>query len=209
MRGLFLVLIVGSWCLAGQISDSPATTRCHPPIPTTLRSGNLDTDTHREVVTATNVTCAHEYSFSIVDECVHQNQTHWLRGMGQIDSHQIVEANGRSDGRELFYVLRRDQGRAPDLGTAALVHLSRLHSLRCPKPRFLFLYQGEDPLIPPPRGLDLSAFEVSLVELTRRYRGREVRLVETFVRGQTERRRTTLLRYSAKADRYLIYSPKL
>jgi hypothetical protein len=71
------------------------------------------------------------------------------------------------------------------------------------------LYRGDDPLLPPPPGFDLTAFDISVVPLTTRYRGKELRLRETFAREQEETRRTTLLRYSARADRYVIYSPKL
>lgn len=202
-------LLVGSVVVAGQVSDSRGTTDCHPTTTTTIRRANLDSDSQREAVAATNVTCAHDYSLSIVDECEHRQQSHWLRGMGATRTVEIVEANSRNDGRELFYVLRRGKSRAPDLGTAAVVHLSAVHSRRCRMPRFLLIYQANDPAIPPPRGWDLSGFDAFVGELTRRYPGREIRLVETFIRGQAERRRTMLLRYSSKADRYVIYSPKL
>lgn len=194
---------------AVDVTSSPATTACHPTTTTTIRRGNLDTDRAREAITATNVSCAHDYSLQIIDECAYQRQSHWLRGSGRIAHDEIVEANDRDDGRELFYILRRADAHAPDIGTAGLVHLRRIRSTRCPTPRFLFLYRGDDPLLPPPRGFDLTSFDVNLVQLTTRYRGREIRLLETFTRAQTETRRTTLLRYSAIADRYVIYSPKL
>jgi hypothetical protein len=76
-------------------------------------------------------------------------------------------------------------------------------------PRQLFLYRASEPLIPPPSGFELGAFDVDLVELSSRYRGREVRLTESFERSGVGRRRVTLLRYSARADRYVVYSPKL
>jgi hypothetical protein len=209
VRTFILMSVLASLIVGGRVADSAGMPQCHPTVTRTIRTANLDTDRAREEIAATNVSCAHDYSLSVIDQCLDRRQSHWLRGMGRIERNEIVEANARSDGRELFYVLRRGPGRAPDLGTAALVHLSRLHSNRCPMPRFLFTYRGDDPLIPPPRGSDLAAFDVSIVELSRRYRGKEIRLVETFAVGAAETQRTTLLRYSAMADRYLIYSPKL
>jgi hypothetical protein len=209
MRGIFtlgLLLAVG---VAGHAANSSATTDCHPTMTSTIREGNLDSDRAREAITATNVTCAHDYSLAIVDECLHVRKSHSLRGMGRIAHHELIEANHRNDGRELFYVLRRADAHAPDIGTAGVVHLRRLRSTGCPTPRFLFVYRGDDPLVPPPQGFDLAAFDVSVVQLTTRFRGREIRLLETFTRGQTQKLRTTLLRYSAAADRYVIYRPRL
>lgn len=209
MRALFTLGLVLAAALSIDATNSPARTNCHPTSTTTVRRGNLDTDRAREAVTATNVNCDHDYSLSIVDECPHVSKSHSLRGIGRIAQHEIIEANHRNDGRELFYVLSRDDAYAPDIGTAGVVHLRRLRSTGCPTPRFLFVYRGDDPLIPPPQGFDLTAFDVSVVQLTTRFRGSEIRLLEIFSRGQTQIRRATLLRYSAAADRYVIYSPKV
>jgi hypothetical protein len=62
---------------------------------------------------------------------------------------------------------------------------------------------------PPPPGYELTRFDVDLVELSSRYRGTEIRVAEFFTRQRAERRRVTLLRYSVRADRYVVYSPKL
>jgi hypothetical protein len=69
------------------------------------------------------------------------------------------------------------------------------------------VYRAEEPLIPPPPGWELAGFDVDLVELSSRYRGTEIRLVETFTREGRDRRRVTLLRYAPRADRYVIYRP--
>jgi hypothetical protein len=194
---------------ATHAADSDGTARCHPTITRTIRTGNLDTDRAREEIAATNVSCAHDYSLSVIDQCAYHRQSHWLRGSGAIAHDEVLEANERNDGRELFYVLRRGDAHAPDIGTAGLLHLRRIRSTRCPTPRFLFLYRGDEPLLPPPAGFDLTAFEIRVMQLSTRYLGKELRLRETFRRGQEETRRTTLLRYSARADRYVIYRPKL
>jgi hypothetical protein len=209
MHRLFALGIVLAAALAGHTANSTATTECHPTSTMTIHRGNLDGDSAPETVTSTNVTCDHDYSLSIVDECQHVRKSHSLRGIGRRGRSEILEANHRNDGRELLYVLSREDAHAPDIGTAGLVHLRRLRSGGCPTPRFLFVYRGDDPLMPPPPGFDLTAFDVSVVQLTTRFRGSEIRLRETFARGQTEMRRMTLLRYSAPADRYVVYRPSL
>jgi hypothetical protein len=172
-------------------------------------SANLDRDRSLEEVTATNVNCAHEIAYGINDVCPYDKKHHWLIGTGFQKKRQVLEANGVADGREFFYVLERAEHRAPDIGTAGLVHLVRLTSDRCPLPRFIFLYRADEPLLPPPPSYELARFEVAVVELSTRYRGREIRLTETFTRSGTEKRRVQLLRYSSRADRYVMYSPKL
>jgi hypothetical protein len=194
--------------VAGPV-ESPARTACHPTVTSPVLRANLDGDRAREEVTITNVNCAHEYAYGVNDVCPHYRTHHWLPGTGFHDTRAVVDANGIGDGRELFYVLRRGPHRAPDLGTAALVRLVRVSPDRCPVPRSLFLYRTSEPLLPPPRGVGLSRFDVQLVELSSRYAGPEIRVRETFMRRGIEQQRTMLLRYSRLADHYVIYSPKL
>ena len=209
MRIAILALVLAAGVAATRVVDSPARADCHPTMTTPVLRANLDHDRGREEVTITNVSCAHEYAYGIADQCAYHRQHHVLAGTGVQKKRSVVEANGVADGREFFYVLNRDPARAPDLGTAAIVHLVRLSSRRCPAPRHVFLYRATEPLMPPPPGFELSSFEVDLVELSSRYRGLEVRLTETFDRQDVDRRRVMLLRYSARADRYVVYSPKL
>jgi hypothetical protein len=209
VRIALLALVLAAGIAAARAVDSPARASCHPTITTPLFRANLDRDRAREEVTATNVSCAHEYAYGVADQCAYHRQHHWLSGSGIQTERRIVQANGIADGREFFYVLRRSPARAPDLGTAAVVHLVRLSARRCPAPRHVFLYRAAEPLMPPPSGFELKDFDVALVELSFRYRGLEVRLTETFDREGAERRRVTLLRYSIRADRYVVYSPKL
>jgi hypothetical protein len=212
MRGLPIALWVAVAAFAVPGDDSRAAGACHPTITQPVLRANLDRDRAAEEITLTNMNCAHEYAYGINDACGSASHMthHWLKGIGVQEARAVVEANRVADGREFFYVLHRADHRAPDLGSAGLVHLVRVTPDRCPLPRFLFLYRADEPLLPPPRGASLARFEVTLVELSSRYPGTEIRLVETFSRdGAGSRRRVTLLRYSRRADRYVIYSPKL
>ena len=209
MRGFLVASACFLATLAGGVGESPATSSCHPSIATTVARANLDRGRGREEVTATNVSCAHEYAYAIKDVCGYHATSHWLTGTGFLDERRVLDANSTRDGAELFYILRRGNHRAPDLGTAALVHLVRLAPDTCPVPRFVFLYRAAEPLLPPPPSSRLAGFDVTVVELRSRYRGREIRLTETFTRPRGEQKRTILLRYSPPADRYVVYSPKL
>ena len=209
MRIAILALVLAAGVAATRVVDAPASADCHPTMTTPVLRANLDRDRGREEVTITNVSCAHEYAYGVADQCAHHRQHHWLAGTGIQKERRVVEANGVADGREFFYVLNRDPARAPDLGAAAVVHLVRLSTRRCPVPRHVFLYRATEPLLPPPPGFELSSFDVDLVELSTRFRGLEVRLTETFDRQGVARQRVILMRYSVRADRYVVYSPKL
>ena len=209
MWRVLATLACGMAALAGGSAEAPATSACHPTITVPVVRANLDRDRAIEEVTLTNMNCAHEYTYGINDLCGARKTHHWLSGLGLQDSRSVVEANSVADGREFFYVVRRAAHRAPDLGVAGLVHLVRVTPDRCALPRFLFLYRADEPLLPAPAGARMDRFDVGLVELSSWYRGTEIRLTETFTRGPVKQRRTMLLRYSRRADRYVIYSPKL
>ncbi len=209
MRGLLAALGVALALLAGEIGNAPAAPSCHPSFTDPLLRANLDRDPALEVVTGTNVSCAHEIAFGVTDECRGRRKEHRLPGRGLRNERKVVEANRLADGREFLYILRQPDSAAPELGTAALVHLARIAPGSCPVPRLLFWYQADRPPIPPPRGITLSAFDVEVMELNARYKGMEIRLVELFSGRSTVRRRITLLRYSRGTDRYVIYSSTL
>jgi hypothetical protein len=209
VRGLLLTAALVVVVVLGWIGDSSAINTCHPTMTTTALRANLDRDRTHEEITTTNVSCDHEYAYGVRDFCEHRWASHWLNGTGLLDSRRVLQANGVRDGMEFFYVLRRSDHRAPDLGTAALVHLVKLAPRKCASLRYLFRYQAAEPLLPPPGGSTLVRFDVALTELSSRYRGTEIRLIETFEHPSGDKRRTTLLRYSRLADRYVVYSPKL
>jgi hypothetical protein len=205
MRGLVVVCALLLAVLAGRAADSSARLGCHPTFTDPLLRANLDRDRAFEVVTVTNVSCAHEIAFGVEDHCRGQRKAYRLPGKGFRNERRVIEANRVSDGREFFYILREPENRAPDLGTAALLHLAQPATGACPVPRFLFRYRADAPPLPPPRGHTLTGFDVELVELSTRYRGLEIRLVEMFGGMGTEKRRVTFLRYSPRTDRYVIY----
>ena len=209
MRGFVCAIGVCLALLAVDIADSPATSACHPTFTDPILRANLDEDRALEAVTRTNVSCAHEIAFGIDDQCRGQRNSFRMPGKGFRNERRVLDANRTPDGREFFYILREPEHRAPELGTAALVHLVRLAPDACPVPRLLFVYRADKPLLPPPRGHTLAGFDVEIAELSSRYRGAEIRLVEMFGGTATERRRVTLLRYSPRGDRYVIYRPKL
>jgi hypothetical protein len=189
---------------ATAVREAPAMRACHPSITETILRANLDRDRALEAVTTTNVSCAHERAFGIHDAC-HGERQYRLPGSGFRHELRVAEANGRADGREFFYILRQPETRAPELGTSALVHLVQRSPGTCGVPRLLFVYRSDDPPLPPPVGYTPTDFDVELLELSKRYRGLEVRLVELFGGRGPEMRRVTLLRYSRQGDRYVTY----
>lgn len=207
MRGLVVVTVLGLALLAGQVAESPARLTCHPTFTTPILRANLDRDSALEAVTVTNVTCAHEIAFGVEDRCGGQRRRYRLPGTGFRNERRIAEANRVPDGREFFYILRQPETRAPELGTAGLVHLVRPAPDACPRPRSVFLYRAADPPLPLPRGATLKGFDVELAELHSRSPGLEIRLVELLSGMSSEQRRITLFRYARQADRYVIYSP--
>lgn len=111
-------------------------------------------------------------------------------------------------GREIFVDLR--SGASGRLGEARVVAWRR-GGPRCRRPRSLFAYRSERPS-PSPAGAtrEVSSFLLRARELTPRFRGTELQLVEQFLRRREPSccgsiRKTTLLRYGRAKDRYVPY----
>jgi hypothetical protein len=186
---------------------------CHPILTDRILQANLDRDAALENVleTAGPVDCAHTAlidALAVEDACGGSKRTYWVGSGWSRDRAEIVEADARRGRSELFYVLRKPASRRPDIGSAGIVHLAARTRRACPRPRFLFAYRADAPPVRPPPGATPIAFDVTLANITSRYRGQEVRIAETFADTAGERRRLTFLRYRAAGDRYVVYAVK-
>jgi hypothetical protein len=126
-----------------------------------------------------------------------------LDGYQRFDAARAVQADGRN-AKEVLGVLR---GSTAGAGEARLVRLVP-RTGRCPSLRTLFRYiAAQSERLPVPE-LRLTWFTIAVVELERKYRGRELRLIETFqfepMLSATQRE--TLYRYVRARDAYVAYA---
>jgi hypothetical protein len=199
MRGAAVVfaLALVLAAVAGRAVNSDARTLCHPDGPgsPTQRShyGNIDRDADLEHVVETFGGCPHQSVIAIGDRCRGEERFHQLPGEGFVARLDFVEANGRSDGRELLFGLRPGRSKGRYRGNVGLVRLARVAVGRCPRPVYLLSYF----LRPAPR----RAGRLAHLELLRSGR-RELRIYELFARG---RFRETSFRYQPGTGRYAAY----
>jgi len=113
-------------------------------------------------------------------------------------------------GREVFVDMR--SGASGRLGEARVIAWRKRGGTPCRGPRSLFAYLSSHPTVSPPGATrEVSFFSLRAKELSRRFGGTELQLVEQFLkRGEPgccgSIRKTTLLHYSRPADRYVPYS---
>jgi hypothetical protein len=115
-------------------------------------------------------------------------------------------------GRELYAELR--SGASGRAGEAHLVAWRPSSTGACGEPHDLFAYRSSRYTRRPRGTVTMSTFAVVVKEIERRFRGREVRLTEGFVRrGDAfccpSVRKTSYLRYDAARDRYVRYRTRV
>ena len=164
--------------MSGGLSvPTPARPTCHPIRPHVLARGSLDTDSRAETLAELEgpVDCTHSAfvaEMEIADVCrgraTYSVSATYRRASERLDRGVIVEADGRRARREAFFVVHGTTG---DSGEAAVVHLVAPRRGACPRPRFLFRYRP---------GAGVDEFDVELADLTKRFRGLEVRVTERF-----------------------------
>jgi hypothetical protein len=156
----------------------PAGPACHPNRIWAM-AANLDGDAVKEQVRAIDShDCQHEHfsaRVTIRDRCEGVWTTFQVADERlPLRSFRVVDVDGWTKRRELFFVIG---------DTARIVRLAARRG-KCPRPRDLFSVSG--------------ASSVELADLTRRYRGLELRVVAS---GET-----TFFRYSRTQRRYVRYA---
>jgi hypothetical protein len=117
---------------------------------------------------------------------------------------QVTEADGATTAPEIFFDVR--SGASGRVGEARLV---RYDGIACTRAKTLFRYPTSRTTGRRPRGaLGVNSFFASLGESSKRYRGKELRLTETYIDRDDALccptfRRVTFFRYSRKGDRYI------
>ena len=181
--------------------------------PVTL-TGELDGDAGHEKVEATRVEVEgaedpfDQTAVSVSDTCGGQVVSQRIAGpQDNLVTLRLRELDTRR-GREVFLDMR--SGASGRLGEARGVAWRR-GGPSCRRPRFLLTYLSDRPT-PSPRGAtrEVTFFELRARRLTNRFRGTELVLVEQFLkRGEPHCcgsiRKTTLLRYDRRKDRYVRY----
>jgi hypothetical protein len=197
MRGVAVVFALALAAVAGGAVDSDARALCHPEGSgsPTQRShyGNIDRDADLEHVVETVAGCPHRSVIAIGDQCRGEERFHQLPGEGFVARLDFVEANGRSDGRELLFGLRPGRSKGRYRGNVGLVRIARVAVGRCPRPVYLLSYYLRRP---PSRAGRLA--HLALLRSGRR----ELRIYELFAGG---RFRETSFRYRRDVGRYSAY----
>jgi hypothetical protein len=196
MRGLAVVCALGLALVAARAGDSPARTTCHPSgsgAPTQrIHYANLDRDGFLERIIETVGGCPHQSVVALEDRCGRATRVHALPGVGDLARLDVLEANGREDGKELLFGFRARKPTARYRGNVGLVHFAPIAVGRCPRPVYVLSHFVRRP----PRG----AGELVRLALLR-WAPREVRLHESFRRGAL---RETRFRYVPREDRYVL-----
>lgn len=186
---------------------APAALASHPSQHRELKA-NLDRDRALErIVADEDVSRDHSIwraSVRVVDRCRGRDRSYLvLDGYQRLEIARPVQADGRGSS-EVLVLLR---GSAAGAGGARIVRLTP-RSGRCPSLRTLFTYVAARAEPGPVPDLRLTWFTVELVELERRYGGRELRLTEEFTMPPmlSAVRRETLYRYVRGRDTYVVYA---
>jgi hypothetical protein len=193
MRGLAVVFALALAVVAA--AESPARVNCHPGGSPSQRVqfANLDRDASLERIIETVGGCPHQSVVALEDRCGKTRRVHAVPGLGAVTRLDVLEANGREDGKELLFGFRPRRPTARYRGNAGLVHFARTAVGQCPRPVYVLSYF----LRPPPSG----AGKLSRLALLRSA-PREVRLHESFSGGAL---RETRFRYVQRQDRYVVY----
>lgn len=195
-----------AFVVAAVLVAVPAAGASHPSRQLILRA-NLDDDPAIERVVATEeVSSDHSAASSrvvVVDACRGERTHPVVQARASLLQARFVQADGR--GRAEVLAAAGGPLGAVVEGKARVVRLVPVRG-RCPALRTLFSYNAASPPQPAPEGFLLSSFEVTPDELERRFRGREVRLVEWYRSGAalSSRVRTSVYRYAAARDRYVL-----
>jgi hypothetical protein len=187
----------------------PAAFAAHP---SQLREtkANLDRDRALERIVGTeDVSSDHSVwraSVAVVDRCRGRDRSLLvLDGYQRLETARALQADGRG-ARETLGLLR---GPAVGAGEARLVRLVA-RAGRCPSLRTLFRYAAARAEPGPVPELRLIWFTVDVVELARRYSGREIRLIEQFSMPPklSSVHRETLYRHVRARDVYVAYATR-
>jgi hypothetical protein len=122
---------------------------------------------------------------------------------------RVVEADGATSRPEVFFDIR--SGATGRGGEARVVRLDDAAPGACPKALTLFRYPSRATLGPVPRGASgHDDWSPSLGNYSRRYRGREIRLTETYVDRNDafccpSFKRVSYFRYNRARERYVRY----
>jgi hypothetical protein len=196
-----------AFSVAALLVAVPAAGASHPSRQFTLRA-NLDGDRAIErVVVTEDVSFDHSQLSTrvvVLDACRGRQRAHpVVDARASLLAARFVQADGR--GRtELLAAVGGPLGNLTD-GKARVVRLVAVRG-GCPRLKTLFSYAASSPPLPAPEGFVLSSFEVNPDELERRYRGREVVLVEWYRSGAAlaSRARTSVYRFATARDRYVL-----
>jgi hypothetical protein len=119
----------------------------------------------------------------------------------------VREVDGTTSAPEIFF-----DARSGATGRAGEARIVRYGGTGCGMARVLFRYPTNQTIGRRPRGaLARNSFSVRVVEHSKRFRGKEVRLTETYVDRDDafccpSFRRITFFRYSRSGDRYVPYT---
>lgn len=125
----------------------------------------------------------------------------------------VTEADGSSERPEIFFDLR--SGATGRGGDVRVVRYGKAGDQGCPEPRVLFRFPSKRTLGRIPRGAaGRVGFGVTLHDYTRRYRGKELRVTETYVDRDDPFccptfKRVTRFRFDRRRDLYVRYRTKV
>jgi hypothetical protein len=185
-------------------------------------SGQLDADPDVEQVKAVEIPSPvdptdHDLSLvavDVVDKCNGAPTEQRIAGPEEaLVTLRLVNADTRA-GKEAFVDLRSGaSGRFGELRVVALRPAPPGRSV-CRVPHDDFRYSSTRPTHHPRGASALTDFELTVKDLTRRYKGRELRLLEGWAKPTDALccpsfEKTTLYRYDRKRDRYVRYGSKV
>ena len=177
---------------------------------------NLDSDPAPERLVVTDIQAGQftQHNVQLQDTCDGAPVTYDLLPKPQdvIDRLRVVRAEGRKRPDTLVVAVSGASGRA---GVAELERYDDAQTAEadggCTQPKVLFSYDSTNPRPRPPRHFTVAGFRVSVRNLTKRFHGREIRLVEGLAGPHDalccpSRLRVTRLRYDRARDRYVRYA---
>jgi hypothetical protein len=130
-----------------------------------------------------------------------------------VDRLRVTNADGRTKRPEIFFDIR--SGATGRGGEAQVVRIVDERRGVCPRSRILFLYPDKSTLGPIPRGaIGHDSWTPVLRDFTHRYRGKEIRVIETYVDRNDafccpSFKRVSYFRFTRAKDVYVRYRTRV
>jgi hypothetical protein len=178
-------------------------------VPANAVLSNLDADPRLERVEGVSYGSAVKNRILLRDRCSGRPVSHRLSGVhDHVEYIRVRRVDGFAERPEIVFELRTGAG--GHLGVTRIVRYGERGQEGCVEPVGLFRYRPDAPPLEPPRRHGTTNWVLELRDYTARFRGKELRLWEGYVKSSDplccpSKQRVTRFRFDPEKDRYRPY----